>query len=98
MSLHTYLLADRIAANHDDDLIRSAAQQNLVASRHPASDRRRIALPIVATLRGLVSPRQRRRNELGRREPVVCVARHGLERRSSADVPGEPMADLTRVR
>ncbi len=91
MTLHTYLLADRMAANHHNDLIRSAAQRNLTTNRHPASDRRRIELPIVATLRGLVSPRQRRRSEIG-------VPRRGLEPRPSANVPAEPMADLTQVR
>lgn len=71
MTLHTCLVADRIAASRHDDLVRSAAQRNLTAHRNRDSDRRRIALPIVATSRGGVLLQQRRRNQLGRREFVV---------------------------
>ncbi len=98
MTLHAHLMADRIAANHHNDLIRSAAQRKLAATRNPASDRRRIALSIVAASSGLARLRQRRRNELGRRRPDVGVPRRGLEARRTANVTDEPMADLTRVR
>lgn len=97
MTLHTYLLADRIAANHHHDLIHSAVQRNLNANRRPAFDRRRIALPTVATWRGLVSLRLRRRNEFGDRRRDVGVPRHGLGPQPSVDVPDEPIADLTLV-
>jgi hypothetical protein len=51
MNTYTHHLADRIAANHHDDLIRSAAQRELAAGIGTVSTRRRIALSMFSTRR-----------------------------------------------
>ena len=51
MNTHTHQLADRIAANHHDDLIRSAAQRRSAAHIGTDSPRPGISLPVSSTRR-----------------------------------------------